>query len=41
MQEAFATATKLAGNIKKLDGVSDALIPQDLGNNYLLTVQFP
>jgi HAE1 family hydrophobic/amphiphilic exporter-1 len=30
MQEAFATATKLAGNIKKLDGVSDVLIPQDL-----------
>jgi multidrug efflux pump subunit AcrB len=30
MQEAFATATKLAGKIKKLDGVSDVLIPQDL-----------
>jgi len=30
MQEAFATATKLADNIRKLNGVSDVLIPQDL-----------
>jgi multidrug efflux pump subunit AcrB len=30
MQEAFATATRLANNIKKLDGVSDVLIPQDI-----------
>ncbi len=30
MQEAFATATKLADNIKKLNGVSDVLIPQDI-----------
>ena len=30
MKEAFATATKLANNIKTLDGVSDVLIPQDI-----------
>jgi len=30
MKEAFATATQLAGNIRKLDGVSDVLIPQDI-----------
>jgi HAE1 family hydrophobic/amphiphilic exporter-1 len=30
IQEAFATATRLANNIKKLDGVSDVLIPQDI-----------
>ncbi len=30
MEEAYATATKLANSIKKLDGVSDVLIPQDL-----------
>ncbi len=30
MEEAYTTATKLANSIKKLDGVSDVLIPQDL-----------
>jgi HAE1 family hydrophobic/amphiphilic exporter-1 len=30
MKEAFATATKLADSIKKLKGVSDVLIPQDI-----------
>ncbi len=30
MKETFATATTLAGNIRKLDGVSDVLIPQDI-----------
>lgn len=30
MQEAFATATSLASKIKKLNGVSDVLIPQDI-----------
>jgi len=29
-QEAYATATALAGKIRRLDGVSDVLIPQDL-----------
>ncbi len=30
MREAFETATKLAGNIRNLKGVSDVLIPQDI-----------
>ncbi len=30
LHDAYATATKLAGNIKALNGVSDVLIPQDL-----------
>jgi HAE1 family hydrophobic/amphiphilic exporter-1 len=30
MQEAYATASKLADSIRKLNGVSDVLIPQDL-----------
>jgi hydrophobic/amphiphilic exporter-1 (mainly G- bacteria), HAE1 family len=30
LNEAFATATKLADNIKKLQGVSDVLVPQDI-----------
>ncbi len=30
MKEAFATATKLADSIKKLNSVSDVLIPQDI-----------
>ena len=30
MQEAFATATQMAGKIRKLNGVSDVLIPQDI-----------
>ena len=30
MKEAYATATKLAGQIRKLNGVSDVLIPQDI-----------
>ena len=30
MREAFETATTLAGNIRKLKGVSDVLIPQDI-----------